>query len=745
MSGSRSLSRGDFGGTSTPRLITFARALRPAVLLVGILTLVWALVDARFRDSEGAFIGLVVMPLSGGLVLAVAGLAVATAWQRAAFWFALALFSQAATLQLIDAGWQLRYQHYKSIAAILNGSSPVIWGVLVLQIVLVGLGIAPRWRTIRSWTRANVRPWQVFVLGGVFFLSTTTVSEEVGFFIREWVFACVVQTLQLANVILIALSIPSEATRKLQQYVDRVLGAPDGNAVVQPGPPDRLTLTLAVWVVLLAASLNVLAYDRHPHVPDEVAYLTHASFFANGRLTMPKPPVPEAFEVYLMRVDGDRWYPAPPPGWPAILAVGTLVGVPWLVNPTLAGLNVLLAYILLRELYPRRTARLAVLLLGMSPWYIFLGMSFMTHMFSLTCALLAILGVARARRIGNAAWTWGGGLALGAISLIRPLEAVAVAGLLGSWAIGLGGTRLRVPALGRLIAGALITGALGLIYNQRLTGQPFVFPLNAYTDQFFGPNVNAYGFGPDRGMGWAFDPNPGHSPLDALINTNLNVSTLNAELFGWSIGSLLPIAILLAWGPLRRSDYLMIAAIVMIYCLHFFFYFSGGPDFGARYWFLMVVPLVAMAARGSEVLATRLTETCPRSDARLYGVVAVLCVMSVVNFVPWRATDKYHDFRGMRPDVRELARDYDFGRSLVLIRGNQHPDYDSAMVYNPVNLRANAPIYAWDRDAPTRKKLLAAYADRVVWVVNSPSVTGRAFEVTAGPLAAADLLEDVEK
>ncbi|MGH9174647.1 MAG: ArnT family glycosyltransferase, partial [Vicinamibacterales bacterium] len=428
------------------------------------------------------------------------------------------------------------YQHYKPLTDILTGSSPVIWGVLVAQTALVGLGLAPWWAALRTWSKDNLRPWQVLLLGGVFFLSTTTVSEDVTFFLREWAFACCVQTVQLANVALIALSLPSAAVRPLQQYVDRFIGAPARNTVAQPGPPDRFACSLALWVVLLAALLNVLAYNRHPHVPDEVAYLTHAGFFANGALSMPAPAVPEAFDVYLMEVNGDRWYAVPPPGWPAMLAVGTLFDVPWLVNPMLAGVNLLLAYTLLRELYPMRTARLAVLLLAVSPWYVFLGMSFMTHMFALTCALLATLGVARARRTGNTAWTWGGGLALGAISMIRPLEAVAVAGLLGLWAIGVGGTRLRIAATSGLVAGALITGGLGLLYNRALTGQPLQFPINAYTDQLFGPNTNAYGFGPDRGMGWAFDPYPGHAPLDALINTNLNVSTLNTELFGWSIG-----------------------------------------------------------------------------------------------------------------------------------------------------------------------------------------------------------------
>ena len=127
-------------------------------------------------------------------------------------------------------------------------------------------------------------------------------------------------------------------------------------------------------------------------------------------LTMPTPPVPEAFDVDLMHYEEDRWYSPVPPGWPAMLALGVLLGAPWLVNPVLAGLNVIAIYLLLGELYDRRTARMAVLLLCTSPWYVFMAINFMTHTFTLTCALAAAVAVARARRTGKARWGCGGGL-----------------------------------------------------------------------------------------------------------------------------------------------------------------------------------------------------------------------------------------------------------------------------------------------------------------------------------------------
>jgi hypothetical protein len=234
-------------------------------------------------------------------------------------------------------------------------------------------------------------------------------------------------------------------------------------------------------------------------------------------------------------------------------------------------------------------------------------------------------------------------------------------------------------------------------------------------------------------MGWPIDPNMGHSPLDGLINTNLNAFALNTDLFGWSTGSLIFAALFICTGRFSRSDWLMVTVIVTVVAAHFFYYFSGGPDFGARYWFLIVVPLVVLTARGIEA-AERF------AGPRAVLAAAALVVMSSINYLPWRAVDKYHHYRRMRPDMRVLAVEHRFGRDLVLVRGNRSPDYASAAIENPIDLSSDSTIYAWDRSAAVRAELLRAYPDRRVWLVDGPSITGSAFRVAGGPFQAASLV-----
>ena len=121
---------------------------------------------------------------------------------------------------------------------------------------------------------------------------------------------------------------------------------------------------------------------------------------------------------------------------------------------------------------------------------------------------------------------------------------------------------------------------------------------------------------------------------------------------------------------------------------------------------------------------------------QLLAGASVLTVGAVLAFYPWRALDKYFHYRGMRPDILALAERHQFGRGLVLIKGGDVPDFASAAIYNPLDLKADTTIYAWDRSGEVRSELLHAFADRPVWLVSGPSITKAGYLITAGPVSA---------
>lgn len=685
------------------------------------------------RNSEGNLNGWFVLGAAAAVAALLAGWSAFTAWAGAGRWLALAVAGQAAALQLIDAGTRIHYQHYRLPAA--AAADPMLrWAlvVLCLQALAAGCGLFRRRRPITAWCRTGRHC--LLLAAGVAACGcvAAAVSRDPRFYGAEAGLAALIELVSAANILLFAWSLPAAGLQALGSWFDSLLG---GYADRGPLRLDRFAWIAAVWVATVSALLAWFVYQQHPHLADEVAYFYHARYFGAGKLVMPPPPVPQAFEVAFFEIRPDKWFAAPPLGWPAVLAIGAALGAPWLVNPILAGVSILLSYLLLGELFSRRTARIGVLLLCFSPWHLFMAMSYMTHTLSLTCALLALVGVARARRTGSLLWALIAGFGAGAGTLIRPLDGLIAGALIGAWAIGIGGRRLRFPALALLGAATVLISAVSLPYNRMLIGDPLGSPLIRYADARYGAGRADYGFGPTRGMGWPTDAYPGHTPFESLINAELNSSSLNADLFGWSTGSLALMALLVFSGGLRRKDGLALAAIAAVVLAYVPYWGNGGGDFGARYWYLALLPCVLLTARGLERLENCLGAE-GRRDARATAAIAALCALALVNYVPWRSIDKYYHYLRMRPDPRELARTRDFGRSLVLIRGEDFPDYASAAVYNPIDLKADKPVYAWDRDPTVRAALLQAYADRPVWILEGPSITHAGYRIAAGPLNA---------
>ncbi len=711
---------------------------RWALWIAAVAAVAWALVDPRFRNPAGGFDADVLLAVALAAAFGVAAAGWATPVRTAALWLAAAIVGQAASLQLIHAGPVVAYQHYVRPGQLLLGHRPLFVAWLGIQSVLVVAGLARHWPSIRRWLGRSFRPWQLVIIAVVFSLASATLSRSATQYAAEIILATYLQTLALATIVLAVWAVPKRVLDAGHLADIGRLGLPPEPTVVESSRADGVVLVAAAFTLVVTLALAILSYQRHPHVPDEVAYLIQARTFAAGMLWLTPPPVPSGFSVDLLYFGADKVYSVFPPGWSAVLALGVLIRAPWVVNPVLAALNVVLASIVLHRLYDRRTARIGAILLACSPWSLFLGMSFMAHQFTLSCALVATMGILNCRSTRRVWWAWLAGAAMGVISLVRPLDALLVAGLLGLWSIGLGGKRLSVPAILGMVAAAGAGGVVNLWYNHALTGSARVFPVMEYFDAYYGPRTNALGFGPERGVGWSgLDPLPGHGLTDVVINANFNLFATNIELLGWATGSLLLILLVIVAGRMNRSDRLLAISAFAVIGIHSFYWFSGGPDFGARYWYLIIVPCIGLTARG----VTRLADLIGTPTGHPRATLGAFCltVMALVTFVPWRTLDKYYHYRGMQPGVPALAREAGFGRSLVLIEGKRHPDFHSAAVYNPLDLESDGTVYAWDRKPEVRDSLLAHYADRPVWLVAGPSLTGDGYRIKLGPVPASDL------
>lgn len=355
--------------------------------------------------------------------------------------------------------------------------------------------------------------------------------------------------------------------------------------------PPSLWRAAGPWALLavgLAAWLARVPLEGIPHVTDEISYTLQARLFADGLRTGPGLAHPSMLAYPFWNVEGASYSPFPP-GWPALLAVGEALGLAWLVNPLLAGVLPLVAWLLGREWSTDpRVAALAAAVSAVSPAALVLGASRMAHT-SVLAALGVLLVVVVRGRDRTPAWI-AAGAAAAYVVLARPFDAAVIAGpllALGLWRAG------RLPARAALVALPGLAAALVLADNHALTGDPLTFPMNAFFEGWVEPprpGCNRLGFGEDVGcvrtLGtW------GHTPAKALEQAWSHARTLDARLLGVPLAGL---AALVGLGRLRRPEpWALLALVIGGYAL----YWSPGQAYGARFWhpLLLVLP-VGLAA-----------------------------------------------------------------------------------------------------------------------------------------------------
>ena len=663
----------------------------------------------------------------------------AAEWLPSAALLVVAVAGNVCALLLIDAPPYAVYQHYRPWDALLAGEFPAVWGVMVQALVVAAAAWPLRHRLGGVLAGLPVRVWIVLLACGGFSLAVPTAT--VPRFAGEVLLAGLIAIVAALNLLLIGLVLPDQSVSRLRTWVAmRITLAPgiDGARAWD----RRLPAAVGVWVMVAAAVVSWTVTERVPHIDDGVSNLFQAKYFASGLLTLPAPPDAEAFRVDQVLFESDRWYGYAFPGWPAVLALGVLAGVPWLVNPLLAGLLVVLAHAWIRLRVDRGTANATVLLLALSPWLIFMSAEFMGQPLSAVLVVLALLAFDRASRRERRWPAWAGvaGLAAGALMLTRPMDAVLTVAALGVTAAVDRRLHRAWPAV--LIAGVLTAGLAGLMfpYSRAVTGRADYPPHLAWSDYRWGPGVDRLGFGPDVGIrAWPnLDPLPGHGPADVILNTNKNLFMTNVDLFGWAAGSLLLVWIAMGLARWRRADAPVLALVLMFVAGYNVYWFSGGPDLGARYWYPLVVPFAALSARGAQMLAERIRSPVSFSGgARVALVLALASLVAGSTMIPWRAATKHYRYRGVTGEIRALAAEHGFEGALVFVRSPNRRDYQSAFSLNPPTLERAGTIYAFDAGPPSRAAVVRRFGDRPVWVIgrSHPEPRGAAsFFVIAGPL-----------
>jgi hypothetical protein len=339
------------------------------------------------------------------------------------------------------------------------------------------------------------------------------------------------------------------------------------------------------------AVANVISWRILEHVPrihDDVAQLFQARLFAQGRLFASSPPASQFFDMMLMINDG-KWYSQYPPGHPLMLMLGVLIHAPWLINPLLGALTVVVTYFLGREVYDEPVARLGTLLLSASPYLALTSGQFINHSSSLFFTVLFMLLYFKSVKGGpvRPLLPLLAGLALGMVVLVRPYTGLLIA---LPFVLDAGHRLVKAPGrnLGRFALmglGMLVMAGLLMGYNSLTNGKPFALGY-----------VTRYGAGHGLGFnrsGWG----QVYTLARAFAATGLDLNAVNRWFFELPIPALLFVAALFAFRKARRYDFLLLGVFVSL-VVGYFFYWWHALVSGPRWEFESLPVLALLMARG---------------------------------------------------------------------------------------------------------------------------------------------------
>ncbi len=479
------------------------------------------------------------------------------------------------------------------------------------------------------------------------------------------------------------------------------------NRLIAIDPRLFILITFA-FMFTIANLISLFVFEHIPHISDSIAQLFQARIFASGRLYLPSAKFPDFFD-YGHIINNGRWYSQYQFLHPFLLMLGVLLGTPWIINPLLGALTVMVIYLLGREVYLETTGRLAAILACFTPFLFNMSAEFMNHATSLFFTTLFLLFYFRTIRKRKWHYAFLAGAFLGLVANVRIYTAFLVGLPFAFYSIYWAVQEPRRFLFNFLIIlfGFLLLTSLNLLYNWLTNGDPFLF---GYIVRWGAGH--SVGFGKS---GWGMR----HTPLRGLFNIGHDLNLLNKFLFELPIPSLLPLGLLFASGTRDKRDWLLLSLFLSLWAGHFFYWYHG-IAFGARFLYEATPAFLLLAVRGAEKIGRllRFTFQIDCSEEKVSKFLCRVCPILLLLMI----------IIGLPPLFR-LYRTY-WGVDGTLLRTVKKERLENALifcpdlgdVFNANSLTLNGPVvYARDYGL-LNSALTIAYPSRKYYYANYDTI-----------------------
>ena len=466
-----------------------------------------------------------------------------------------------------------------------------------------------------------------------------------------------------------------------------------------------------------------------PGIHDEFSYLLLGDTLAHGRLTNPTHPMWMSFESFHI-----NWFPTYsskyPPGQGAVLALGELLGLPWVgVTLSVAAMCGAMLWMLQAWLPPKWAllgAALVAVKFGIANYWM---NSYWGGAVAATGGALVLGAMPRLVRDGRTRDALLLGLGLAVLANTRPYEGLLFSVPVGVWffwwlagkseSTAIARTRLT-RGLAPLAAVLVLTLVFMGYYNWRLTGNAFLFPhaLNTRTYRTTGLFLWDHPKPPLHYHNQQFEDFYNSWERENYQNTWPDVWRVSREkltrsgstYFWW--GALL----LLPGLPFAVRDRKM-RLPVLLFLL------------GAAGFFVLIWSMPHYAAPTTGVIFLLLVQAIRhlrtiRLSGRPVGFAfccAAVCLLAVevgfqvanhsCDLLPWTCQGD-----PSRAAIQEKLS-HSPGKHLILVRYGEDHNIHDEWVYNGAEIDSAKVLWARELDAEQNAKLLSYFKDRHVWLV----------------------------
>ncbi|HMI51229.1 MAG TPA: hypothetical protein VK525_06940 [Candidatus Saccharimonadales bacterium] len=497
------------------------------------------------------------------------------------------------------------------------------------------------------------------------------------------------------------------------------------------------TVALLLFVGIIALRLAVLPLvPRHvPGIHDEFSYLLAADTFLHGRLANPTHPLWMSFESFHI-----NWFPTYssiyPPAQGALLALGKILGNPWIGIVLSVGAMSVAIFWMLLAWFPSRWsllgAALAAVKLGIASYWM---NSYWGGSVAAIGGALVLGAMPRIVRRANTRDALLLALGIGILANSRPYEGfifcLPVAAWFLSWLVGKTKSRDRASArirrtfLPLAAALTLLVGWMGY-YNWRLTGSPLLLPHTVNERRYHSAPMFVWGDVKepleynnqtfyDFYTGWEREEYQRNwSKFWYVSQLKL---TRYAPTYFW-MGFFIALPGLFFVLRDRRTRFLLVSSAFAVFAM--FSVVWANPHYISP-WTCVFFALLVQAIRHVRLVRRARRHTTPPMGIALSWAVAAVLLLDTSRLVSQHACDTLEwTCQGdpSRASVSDRLSQLP-GKHLVIVHytDDDHNIHDE-WVYNDADIDGAKIIWARELTPEQNARLLAYFRERSIWWVD---------------------------